>query len=110
MALQIFGRLKCRDTQKAIRFFKERRIDFQFIDLAEKKISKGELTSILKYIKIDDLIDKDSREFKDRGLAYMSNDGEELILENPALVKTPIVRSALRAYNGNDAQEWKKFL
>ncbi len=110
MALQIFGRLKCRDTRKAMRFFKERRVDFHFVDLNEKKLSKGELASIVKYIKIEDLLDKDSKEFKDRGLAYMSYDAEELILENPVLIKTPIVRSVIRAYNGNEAEEWKKFL
>ncbi|MBN2544481.1 MAG: ArsC family transcriptional regulator [Spirochaetes bacterium] len=110
MTLQIFGRVKCRDTQKAMRFFKERGIYYQFIDLNEKKISKGELNCILKYIKADDLIDKECREFKDRGFAYMTFDPEELILENPAVIKTPVVRSVDRAYNGSEAEEWKKFL
>ncbi|KAA3631214.1 MAG: ArsC family transcriptional regulator, partial [Calditrichaeota bacterium] len=48
MILQIFGTKKCKDSQKAIRFFKERSINFQFIDLAEKAMSKGELESIKK--------------------------------------------------------------
>jgi glutaredoxin len=44
MNIQIFGTSKCQDTRKAQRFFKERGIPFQYVDLAVKGLSKGELT------------------------------------------------------------------
>ncbi|NOW20611.1 arsenate reductase-like glutaredoxin family protein [Clostridium saccharobutylicum] len=56
MNIQIFGTKRCFDTKKAERFFKERKVKFQFIDLNEKSMSKGELTSILKSKNINDLI------------------------------------------------------
>ena len=46
MNIQIFGTKKCNDTKKAERFFKERGIKFQFIDMKEKGMSKGEFNSV----------------------------------------------------------------
>ena len=62
MNIQIFGTKKCNDTKKAERFFKERRIPYQFIDLKEKSLSKGELQSVKKAIGLENLINKNSRE------------------------------------------------
>ena len=109
MIIQIFGTKKCKDTQKAIRFFKERGIETQFIDLTEKKISKGELSSIAKYIPIEELIDKDGKEFEKSNLKYMSYDIEEMLLENPLLFKTPIVRGQNKASVGSSPDDWKDF-
>ena len=64
MNIQIFGRKKSFDTKKAERYFKERKIKFQFINLDEKGISKGELNSIKQKIKINDLINESSKEYK----------------------------------------------
>ena len=58
MNIQIFGTKKCNDTKKAERFFKERRIQYQFIDLKEKALSKGELQSVKKAIGLENLINK----------------------------------------------------
>ena len=58
MNIQIFGTKKCNDTKKAERFFKERRIPYQFIDLKEKSLSKGELQSVKKAIGLENLINK----------------------------------------------------
>ena len=58
MNIQIFGKSKCFDTKKAQRYFKERRVKFQAIDLKKYGISKGELTSVLRSVKLPDLIDK----------------------------------------------------
>ena len=58
MNIQIFGTKKCNDTKKAERFFKERRIKYQFIDLKEKSLSKGELQSVKKSVGLENLINK----------------------------------------------------
>ena len=62
MNIQIFGTKKCNDTKKAERFFKERRIPYQFIDLKEKSLSKGELQSVKKAIGLENLINKNSKD------------------------------------------------
>ena len=50
MNIQIFGTKKSFDTKKAQRYFKERRVKFQFIDLKEKGMSKGELESVARAV------------------------------------------------------------
>ena len=107
MVIQIFGTKKCKDTKKAIRFFKERRIQTQFINLREKDISPGELNGIKRYIPVDELIDKDGREYEDQNLKYIRHDIEEELLDNPLLIKTPIVRSSSGATVGHQPDTWK---
>ena len=65
-AIQIFGTNKCRDTRAAQRFFKERRVKFQFIDLNEKGLSQGELNSVRNVVGLENLIDTKGRSIKDR--------------------------------------------
>jgi len=93
MNIQIIGTKSCFDTQKAERYFKERNIDYQFRDLKEKGVSKGELNRITQRIPAEDLIDPDSKAYKKRNMEYMVYDAEEEILEDPLLLKTPIVRN-----------------
>lgn len=64
MNIQVFGVKKCFDTKKAERYFKERKIKYQFIDLNIKGLSKGELQSIKSAVGLNELINKDSREYK----------------------------------------------
>lgn len=111
MNIQIFGVNKCKDTQKAIRFFKERNIIVQFIDLTQKKISKGELESITRTIPLEKLINKGSNEYKKMNLQYIQHDIKEVLLENPLLFFTPIVRNkdkALIGYDPDLLKEWLK--
>lgn len=63
MNIQIFGTKKCFDTKKAERFFKERNIKFQFIDLNEKPMSKGEFNNIIKVVSINELINTNAKEY-----------------------------------------------
>ena len=67
MGLQIFGTRKCPDTRKAERFLKERGVAYQFIDLADKGISPGELKSVAQALGLDALIDREGERFKKRG-------------------------------------------
>jgi len=107
MTIQIFCTKKCSDTRKAQRFFKERGIKTQFIDLTEKAISKGELNGIARSVPLDDLIDRDGREFERRNLKYIRHDIEEALLEYPLLFRTPIVRSGRKAAVGYRPELWK---
>jgi arsenate reductase-like glutaredoxin family protein len=106
MALQIFGTRKCPDTRKAERFFRDRGIAYQFIDLAEKGISPGELASVAAAVGTAALIDTGGKRFKDRGLAYQDYDAEAQILADPLLLKTPIVRDGRKAVIGPDPEGW----
>lgn len=107
MNIQIMGTKKCRDTQKAERYFKERNIQFQFRDLTIKGVSKGELENIKRVYNIEELIDREGKQFNKRNLAYMVFDIEEELLEDPLLFKTPIVRNGKQATIGFEPDVWK---
>ncbi|TFH42676.1 MAG: ArsC family transcriptional regulator [Chrysiogenales bacterium] len=106
--IQIIGTKKCKDTQKAIRFFKERRVSFQFLDVGERNLSPGELKNITRSIPVDELIDREGREFARKNLHWMKFDPAVALLENSLLLKTPVVRSGGRAVLGLRIEEWKK--
>jgi len=106
MNIQIIGTKKCSDTKKAQRFFKERNINFHFLDLGEKALSKGELTKISQKLGGDKLIDPQSKAYKDKGLAWMDYDAVEEIMENNLLLKTPVVRNGNEVTAGLDQKTW----
>lgn len=110
MNIQIFGTNKCADTRKARRFFKERGIRFQFVDLMEKGLSKGELRSVAARVALDQLLDRASPRFAAKGLAHAWLDAakiESLLLEDPLLLRTPIVRNGREATVGHCPEVWK---
>ena len=107
MNIQIFGKSKCFDTKKAERWFKERRIKFQSIDLVKYGISPGELKSVLNAVGLDALIDQ---KHPDAALLnYLAYDGDkvEKLLDNPKLLKTPIVRNGKQATVGYCPEIWE---
>jgi arsenate reductase-like glutaredoxin family protein len=110
MIIQIFGTPKCKDTRKAERFFKERRIKIQLVDLREKGLSPGELRSISQSVPLEKLIDTEGIQYQSRNLEYMKFDIEEELLEDPMLLKTPIVRYGHRATVGHQPEIWKEWL
>ncbi|NOX64959.1 MAG: ArsC family transcriptional regulator [Chlorobi bacterium] len=110
MNIQILGRKNCNDTKKAQRFFKERRINFHFRDLAEKGLSNGELENICRTINPEDLIDKESKRYKKRGLEYMVYNIEEELLSDPLIVKTPIVRNSGKVTVGVEPGVWAEWI
>jgi arsenate reductase (glutaredoxin) len=107
MALQIFGTRKCSITRKAERFFKERGVRFQFVDLAEKGISAGELRAVSRAVGRDALVDTEGAVFQKKGLAYIEYDPEEEVLKDPLLLRTPIVRDAAQSAIGFDPKAWE---
>jgi len=110
MNIQILGTKKCKDTQKAERFFKERRITYHFRNLSEKGISKGELDNIKRAITIDDLIDREGKPYKKRNLEHMVFDPEEELLNDALLFRTPIVRNGKIASVGYQPDVWKEWI
>ena len=110
MNLQIFGTKKCFDTKKAQRFFKERGIKFQFIDLNEKSMSKGEFNSVCASLGgMEKLLKTDSDEYAQ--VKYLLPEAMiQRILETPSLFRTPIVRDGKRATAGNCPEVWKQWL
>ena len=110
MNIQIFGKSKCFDTKKAERWFKERRIKFQSIDLPKFGMSAGEFKNVCNAVGgIDNLIDEKSQDaaiFK--YLAY-PEDKIQKLLENPKLFKTPIVRNGKQATVGYCPEIWEKW-
>ncbi|MBR6642329.1 MAG: arsenate reductase family protein [Lachnospiraceae bacterium] len=112
MNIQIFGTKKCFDTKKADRYFKERGIKFQFIDLKEKGMSKGEFASVKQAVGgLDKLLDENNKDKNTLALLqYLSDsDREEKLLENQQLLKTPIVRNGKQATVGYQPDVWKKW-
>ncbi|MEN6411134.1 MAG: ArsC/Spx/MgsR family protein [Veillonellales bacterium] len=109
MNIQIFGTKKCQETKKAQRYFKERNIKFQFIDLTITGLSKGELNRVKSVIGITHLIDTESKEYQKRNLKYIIHDIETVLLQNPLLYKTPIVRNGTQATVGYQPDIWKKW-
>lgn len=110
MNIQVFGVNKCADTRKAQRFFKERGIRFQFVDLNEKGLSKGELRSVVTKVPLEQLIDRTSKRFLEKGLTHAWLDAgkiEALLLEDPLLFRTPIVRNGKEATVGYCPEVWR---
>ena len=111
MNIQIFGRRKCFETKKAERYFKERKIKFQYIDIDLKGVSKGELNSIKRNVSINDLINTKSKEYKSLNLDKIRSLDmkEEILLKNPKLFNSPIVRNGNLATLGYSKETWDKW-
>jgi arsenate reductase len=111
MNVQIFGTKKCQDTKKAERWFKERNIKFQAIDLAQKGMSAGELKSVAARVGgAEALIDREGKRYIDKGLKYAAPTGpriEKMLLDDPLLLRTPIVRNGQQATLGFQPEIWK---
>lgn len=110
MNIQIFGVKKCFDTRKAQRFFKERGIKFQYTDLAEKCMSKGELNSVIAAAgSADAVVDPDCWDQETLSLLkYLSEaDKTRKIFENQQVIKTPVVRNGRQATVGYRPEVWK---
>ena len=110
MNIQIFGTKKCFDSKKAERYFKERGVKYQFIDMKEKGLSKGEFSSVLQAVgSLDALIDQNARD-KDllALIRYLAEeDRANKVFENQTILKMPIVRNGRAATAGYAPEIWK---
>lgn len=111
MNIQIFGVQKCFDTKKAQRYFKERNIKFQFVDLAVKGLSKGELDSVEAAVGLVKLINKDVKDYERLNLGKIGSSTikKEILLNNYKLYRTPIVRNGKQATVGFEPEVWENW-
>ena len=110
MNIQIFGTKKCNDTKKAERFFKERGIKYQFIDMKEKGMSKGEFNSVAQVNGgLENMINWESKDKDTLALIKYTADEDKLekVLENPQVIKTPVVRNGRASTLGSQPDIWK---
>ncbi len=107
MNIQIFGKQKCFDTKKAERYFKERRIKYQFIDVLRYGMSRGELNSVKNAVGLEAMIDKSDEDYP--LVQYLASDDAKLdkLYEDAYLIKTPIVRNGKQATVGYCPEIWK---
>lgn len=112
MNIQIFGTGKCFDTKKAVRYFKERNIKYQFIDMKEKGLSKGEYNSVKQSVGgLNAMLDEKCKDKDALALIkYIADeDKDEKVLENQKVLRTPIVRNGKQATVGYCPDSWKKW-
>ena len=107
MNIQIWGHAKCFDTKKAERYFKERRIKYQFIDIRRFGISRGELNSVKNAVGLEALIDTEDEDYP--LIRYLAGNEAKFdkLLEDPYLIRTPIVRNGKQATVGYCPDVWK---
>lgn len=107
MNIQIFGKAKCFDTKKAERWFKERRIKYQFVDVLKYGISRGELTSVSSAVGLEALADPGDQDYP--LFQYLAGNAAKLekLLEDPWLLRTPIVRNGRQATVGYCPEIWQ---
>ena len=108
--IQIFGLKRCQDTRKAERYFKERAVHCHFVDLSLRGLSKGELDRVSQAVGLENLSDKEVKEYAKRNLKYIAHDVEEVLLAYPLLLKTPLVRSGQKATVGYCPETWQAWL
>mgnify|MGYP001202557586 FL=1 len=110
MTIQIFGKKKCFDTKKAERFFKERGVKYQRVDILDKGLSKGELRSVVSSVgSLEALLDEEAKEYA--MIKYLvASQREEKLLDTPSVYKTPIVRNGKKATIGYAPETWKAWL
>lgn len=109
MNIQIYGKSKSFDTKKAERYFKERRIPFQSIDLLRFGLSPREFDTVLHAIGgIDNLIDWEGKSPEITLMKYMddSRAKEDKVFDDPSLMKTPVVRNGKQATVGFCPDIW----
>lgn len=109
MNIQIFGKSKCFDTKKAERWFKERRVKFQSIDVKKYGMSRGELASVKNAVGLDAMVDPSHPDAV--LLSYLASQDAKLdkLFEDPTLLRTPIVRNGKQATVGYCPDVWNKW-
>ena len=109
MNVQIFGKSKCFDSRKAERYFKERRIRYQYIDIIKYGMSRGELKSVCATLGMDMIVNKDDQDYP--LYQYLASDDArmEKLYEIPELIRTPVVRNGKKATVGYCPNIWKEW-
>lgn len=111
MNIQIYGSGKCFDTKKAERYFKERRIKYQMIDLKRYGLSPREFESVRAAVGLENMINTKSKEYENSFIAHLAYESDIIhkLMENPGILKTPIVRNGKLATVGYCPEIWKEW-
>ena len=109
MNIQIYGKSKCFETKKAERYFKERRIKYQYIDLLRYGMSRGELNSVASAAGLDNLIDPKDQDYQLFTRLALREDKLERLFQYPEMLRTPIVRNGKQATVGYCPEVWAKW-
>lgn len=109
MNIQIFGASKCFDTKKAERYFKERKIKYQYVDIRKYGLSKGEFESVRAAVGLREMIDTSATEYRTLNMQNLGvgNVAAEVLMNNPKLYRTPVVRNGRKATIGYQPDVWK---
>ena len=108
MNIQIFGSSKCFDTKKAERWFKERRVKYQYIEKTKKGFSPGEYRAVRQKLRFEQLVNTKCKAYQDLYMAYITQDAaEEKLFDNPQLFVTPIVRNGKLVTAGYCPEIWE---
>ncbi len=113
MEIQVFGTMKCPDTRRALRFFRERRIRLHFVDLRERAASPGELRRFVQRFGVDALVDRSGKRFAEMGLGAAHRSDAwwiDILADEPGLLRTPLARWKERLTIGVDEATWKGWL
>jgi arsenate reductase len=114
LTVQLLGTKKCAETRKAERYFKERGCKLHVVDLAQKGMAPGELRNVAARVGgMEALIDRQGKRYLEKGLKYSAPTGpriEQALVDDPLLLRTPIVRSEGRATVGYAPEIWKTWL
>ena len=114
VTVQVFGTKKCAETRKAERFFKERGVPIHAVDLTQKGMSAGELRNVAARVGgMEALIDREGARYVAKGLKYAAPTGpriEQILVDDPLLLRTPIVRAGGRATVGFAPEVWTSWL
>ena len=111
--VQVFGRNDSRETRAALRFFRERRVAVQFVDLARKPVATGELRRFVDRLGARAVADSDGKSWRDAGLAYLRMDDAEVferLLADQRLLRLPLIRIGKDVAAGGDAAAWAELL
>lgn len=111
--VQIFGLKNSQATRAAERFFKERHVTFQLVDLKQKPMSPGQIRRFVERFGLVALLDTESKSYVDAGLKYLKTSEAELlgrIEREPKLLRIPLVRAGSRLSIGHDEGAWKAML
>jgi arsenate reductase-like glutaredoxin family protein len=111
--IQVFGMEDSPATRNALRFFRERRIVVHFVDLRKKPIAQGELRRFTDRLGAAALLDTESRQYKEGGLAHLSTDASGIVarlLADPRLIRLPLVRYGDDVTAGKAEDAWKAWL
>lgn len=111
--VQVFGRKDSRETGRALRFYKERRVEVAFVDLGVRPMAPTELRRFAERLGAEPLIDREGKRFRELGLAWIQMDDQDLLrrlLADQRLLRLPLIRRGDAFAAGVDEADWRRLL